>query len=167
MGDATRVLAPDPQPNPAHRALADLEAAGRMLGVVTQNIDGMHQAAGSRRVYRDPRHRPDRRVAARNACDTGVISVPSLWVIGFNGSFMLYSFDRLVPARRRDRSDDGREGFRDGEPADRRSRVARRWRPVVSTHRRRWLLTGADSAATTRTYPAGRHEWWNRQTRQA
>lgn len=111
MGDATRVLAPDPQPDPAHRAFTDLEAAGRMLGVVTQNIDGMHQAAGSRRVYRDPRHRPDRRVAARNACDTGVISVPSLWVIGFNGSFMLYSFDRLVPARRRDRSDDGQGGI--------------------------------------------------------
>lgn len=40
----------DPQPNPAHRALADLEQAGRLLGVVTQNIDGLHQAAGSRQV---------------------------------------------------------------------------------------------------------------------
>jgi NAD-dependent deacetylase len=42
--------AADPQPNPAHRALARLEDAGRLLGVVTQNIDGLHQAAGSRRV---------------------------------------------------------------------------------------------------------------------
>lgn len=42
--------ASDPQPNPAHGALADLERAGRLLGVVTQNIDGLHQAAGSRRV---------------------------------------------------------------------------------------------------------------------
>lgn len=40
----------DPQPNPAHRALADLERAGRLLGVITQNIDGLHQAAGSTRV---------------------------------------------------------------------------------------------------------------------
>jgi NAD-dependent deacetylase len=40
----------DPQPNPAHHALADLERAGRSAGVVTQNIDGLHQAAGSRRV---------------------------------------------------------------------------------------------------------------------
>ncbi|MBA2528375.1 MAG: NAD-dependent deacetylase [Euzebyales bacterium] len=40
----------DPQPNAAHRALVDLEQAGRMLGVVTQNIDGLHQAAGSKRV---------------------------------------------------------------------------------------------------------------------
>lgn len=42
--------ADDPQPNPAHHALADLEAAGRLAGVVTQNIDGLHRAAGSRRV---------------------------------------------------------------------------------------------------------------------
>ena len=37
-------------PNPAHVALARLEEAGRALGVVTQNIDGLHQEAGSRRV---------------------------------------------------------------------------------------------------------------------
>jgi NAD-dependent deacetylase len=39
------------RPNPAHMALARLEAAGRMGGVVTQNIDGLHQQAGSRRVF--------------------------------------------------------------------------------------------------------------------
>ncbi|QNN53893.1 SIR2 family NAD-dependent protein deacylase [Nocardioides mesophilus] len=38
------------QPNAAHRALARLEQAGRCLGVVTQNIDGLHQQAGSRTV---------------------------------------------------------------------------------------------------------------------
>lgn len=37
-------------PNPAHRALAALEQAGRSLGVITQNIDGLHQDAGSRTV---------------------------------------------------------------------------------------------------------------------
>lgn len=37
-------------PNPAHHALARLEAEGRSLGVITQNIDGLHQDAGSRRV---------------------------------------------------------------------------------------------------------------------
>lgn len=42
--------ADDPRPNPAHIALARLEAAGRLIGVVTQNIDGLHQAAGSRNV---------------------------------------------------------------------------------------------------------------------
>jgi NAD-dependent deacetylase len=38
------------EPNPAHVALARLEAAGRLAAVVTQNIDGLHQAAGSREV---------------------------------------------------------------------------------------------------------------------
>jgi NAD-dependent deacetylase len=39
------------QPNPAHRALARLEAAGRLHAIVTQNIDGLHQRAGSRCVH--------------------------------------------------------------------------------------------------------------------
>lgn len=38
------------EPNPAHQALADLEAMGRMKAVITQNIDGLHQRAGSQRV---------------------------------------------------------------------------------------------------------------------
>jgi NAD-dependent deacetylase len=39
------------EPNPAHVALAHLEEAGRLAGVVTQNIDGLHQAGGSRVVH--------------------------------------------------------------------------------------------------------------------
>lgn len=39
-----------PEPNPGHRALAALEEAGRMMGVITQNIDGLHQEAGSSNV---------------------------------------------------------------------------------------------------------------------
>ena len=39
------------EPNDAHRALAALEQQGKALTVVTQNIDGLHQKAGSRRVY--------------------------------------------------------------------------------------------------------------------
>lgn len=38
------------RPNPAHEALARLEAAGAVSGVITQNVDGLHQAAGSREV---------------------------------------------------------------------------------------------------------------------
>jgi NAD-dependent deacetylase len=38
------------EPNPAHHAFAALERAGRCLGVITQNIDGLHQRAGSRTV---------------------------------------------------------------------------------------------------------------------
>ena len=40
----------DARPNLAHRALAGLEAEGRVTGLVTQNVDGLHQAAGSKRV---------------------------------------------------------------------------------------------------------------------
>ncbi|EGB15179.1 Silent information regulator protein Sir2 [Pseudodesulfovibrio mercurii] len=39
------------RPNPAHLALAELEAAGKLAGIVTQNIDSLHQAAGSRVVH--------------------------------------------------------------------------------------------------------------------
>ncbi len=38
------------RPNPAHLALAELEARGILTGIVTQNVDNLHQAAGSRRV---------------------------------------------------------------------------------------------------------------------
>lgn len=40
----------DAQPNDAHKKLAELEAAGKLTAVITQNIDGLHQAAGSKRV---------------------------------------------------------------------------------------------------------------------
>jgi len=46
-----KMMCPSAQPNAAHRKLAELEAAGRLTAVVTQNIDGLHQAAGSRTVY--------------------------------------------------------------------------------------------------------------------
>jgi NAD-dependent deacetylase len=42
----------DPEPNAAHEALADLEAAGHIDRVVTQNVDGLHAAAGSEDVIR-------------------------------------------------------------------------------------------------------------------
>lgn len=40
----------DAKPNPAHLKLAELEAAGKLTAVITQNIDGLHQAAGSKNV---------------------------------------------------------------------------------------------------------------------
>ncbi len=46
-----KMLCPDAKPNAAHRKLAELEAAGKLTSVVTQNIDGLHQAAGSKRVW--------------------------------------------------------------------------------------------------------------------
>ena len=46
-----KMLFLDAKPNAVHKFMADLEAAGRCLGVITQNIDGLHTAAGSKRVY--------------------------------------------------------------------------------------------------------------------
>ena len=45
-----KLLAPDAQPNAAHRKLAEWERQGKLTAVITQNIDGLHQAAGSRNV---------------------------------------------------------------------------------------------------------------------
>ena len=45
-----RMLFPDAKPNRAHLALAKLEEEGKLTAVITQNIDGLHQMAGSRRV---------------------------------------------------------------------------------------------------------------------
>ena len=46
-----KMLITEVEPNAAHRKLAELEAAGKLTAVVTQNIDGLHQKAGSRNVY--------------------------------------------------------------------------------------------------------------------
>lgn len=45
-----KMLAPEAQPNAAHRKLARWEREGRLRAVITQNIDGLHQKAGSREV---------------------------------------------------------------------------------------------------------------------
>lgn len=45
-----KLLALDAKPNPAHLRLAQLEREGKLRAVITQNIDGLHQAAGSSRV---------------------------------------------------------------------------------------------------------------------
>jgi len=44
------MLYPDAEPNAAHRALSRLEAEGKLTAVITQNIDGLHQKAGSKNV---------------------------------------------------------------------------------------------------------------------
>ena len=46
-----KMLITDAEPNAAHKKLAELEAAGKIKAVVTQNIDGLHQKAGSKAVY--------------------------------------------------------------------------------------------------------------------
>lgn len=46
----THMIYPDAQPNVAHHALAELERQGKLSAVITQNIDGLHQMAGSKNV---------------------------------------------------------------------------------------------------------------------
>lgn len=46
-----KMLPLEVQPNAAHRKLAELEQAGKLTAVVTQNVDGLHQAAGSKNVW--------------------------------------------------------------------------------------------------------------------
>lgn len=46
-----KMLELDIEPNAAHKKLAELERAGKLKAVVTQNIDGLHQKAGSKIVY--------------------------------------------------------------------------------------------------------------------
>ncbi|MCD8341438.1 MAG: NAD-dependent protein deacylase [Clostridiales bacterium] len=45
-----KMIAPEAKPNAAHYKLAELEQAGKLKAVITQNIDGLHQDAGSREV---------------------------------------------------------------------------------------------------------------------
>lgn len=46
-----RMIYPDAKPNSVHRFIAECEKKHKSLGVVTQNIDGLHQLAGSKNVY--------------------------------------------------------------------------------------------------------------------
>ena len=46
-----KMLPLDAKPNKAHLKLAQWEREGKLLGIVTQNIDGLHQAAGNKKVY--------------------------------------------------------------------------------------------------------------------
>ena len=46
-----KLIYPDVEPNDCHKALAALEKQGKLKAIVTQNIDGLHQKAGSKTVY--------------------------------------------------------------------------------------------------------------------
>ena len=59
-----KMLFPQAQPNAAHKKLAELEQAGKLKAVITQNIDGLHQAAGSKEVLE--LHGPYTGITVRN-----------------------------------------------------------------------------------------------------
>ena len=65
----------DCKPNPGHMALAELEAAGQLQAVITQNVDNLHQEAGSRTVIEY--HGNTRRVLCMD-CDSTHANTPEL-----------------------------------------------------------------------------------------
>ncbi len=83
-------------PNPAHRALAELEKRGRLAAVITQNVDGLHAAAGSKEVielHGTPdalvclecnAHRKQRMAELREPprCECGAIMKPDVVLFG-------------------------------------------------------------------------------------
>ena len=73
------MVCPDARPNRAHAKLAELEREGHLAAVVTQNIDGLHQAAGSRRVLE--LHGS----VHRNVCQGCGETYPAEWVLATTG----------------------------------------------------------------------------------
>ena len=75
---AWRIRATSPaltaQPNPAHRALVDLERAGRLAGIVTQNTDGLHLVAGSDPAIVHEIHGNARQWRCEDCGETGPLS---------------------------------------------------------------------------------------------
>ena len=75
----TRMIALGAKPNQAHYKLAELEREGKLTAVVTQNIDGLHQAAGSKRVYE--LHGS----VHRNVCQSCGHVYSAEWIMGTTG----------------------------------------------------------------------------------
>lgn len=76
----TRMIALGVKPNQAHLKLAELERAGKLSAVVTQNIDGLHQAAGSKNVLE--LHGS----VHRNVCQRCGRVYSAEWVMGTEGA---------------------------------------------------------------------------------
>ncbi|MDO4429302.1 MAG: NAD-dependent protein deacylase [Atopobiaceae bacterium] len=74
-----RMICLTARPNRAHEKLAELEAEGHLAAVVTQNIDGLHQAAGSRVVHE--LHGS----VHRNVCRSCGMTYPAEWVLATEG----------------------------------------------------------------------------------
>ena len=74
-----RMIALGAKPNQAHKKLAELEAEGKLTAVVTQNIDGLHQAAGSKKVFE--LHGS----VHRNVCRKCGATYSAEWVLGTEG----------------------------------------------------------------------------------
>ncbi len=76
----SRMIALDARPNQAHLKLAQLEAQGKLRAVITQNIDGLHQAAGSKNVLE--LHGS----VHRNICQRCGKTYDARWIVGTEGA---------------------------------------------------------------------------------
>ncbi len=76
----SRMIALDARPNQAHLKLAHLEAQGKLRAVITQNIDGLHQAAGSKNVLE--LHGS----VHRNICQRCGKTYDARWIVGTEGA---------------------------------------------------------------------------------
>ena len=97
-----KLLAPDAKPNAAHKKLAQWEKEGRLKAVVTQNIDGLHQAAGSRNVLElhGSVHRNFCTRREYHAVTAGESSSPT-WYCMRRGSMKIPYMPRSAPSLRR------------------------------------------------------------------
>ena len=93
-----RMVCLDARPNQAHRKLAELEREGHLAAVVTQNIDGLHQAVGSRVVH-ELHGSTHRNVCTREA-DLLVIGGTSLVVYPAAGLVNYFQGEDLVIVNR-------------------------------------------------------------------
>ncbi len=85
----------DAKPNAAHKKLAELEQAGKLKAIITQNIDGLHQAAGSKNMI-------DKSIRAISQADTLIIGGTSLVVYPAAGFVDYFRGKHLVVINKSD-----------------------------------------------------------------
>ena len=132
-------------PNPAHRAFAALEQAGRSPGVITQNIDGLHQEAGSRRVV-------ELHGTAREVMCLGERPVGAPDGCGWRSPYT-WAFERLDAGETDPRCPDVRRAGEVGDGVVRPAAVPRAWSRRRSGSRSRptcWWSAGS----SLQVYPA-------------
>ena len=95
------------KPNAAHLRLAKLEREGKCKAVVTQNIDGLHQAAGSKVVYELHEATMENAIKAISVADTLIVGGTSLAVYPAAGLLRYFRGETLVVINKQPTPADG------------------------------------------------------------
>jgi len=93
------------QPNASHHALAQLEAQGLLTGLITQNVDGLHQQAGHQQVL-DLHGRLDR-VSCQSCAGQLARAELQTWLLGANQDLLVQLQDQLQGELQQQRMPDG------------------------------------------------------------